>query len=83
MHNLFFLTCASLLFIPGPTNILIFNSGYSNGFNKAPSLMLSEWSGYIISITLWSIAAGLFLVPMGGWISLLRLHVHCIFLFFR
>ncbi|MEQ4763347.1 LysE family translocator [Klebsiella aerogenes] len=60
MHSLFFLSCASLLFIPGPTNILILNSGYNNGFNKAPSLVLSEWCGYIMSITLWSVAAGFF-----------------------
>lgn len=81
MHNLFFLTCASLLFIPGPTNILIFNSGYRNGFNKAPSLILSEWAGYIMSISLWSASAGL-LFSANEWVDIASRFICSLYLFF-
>ncbi|MGC6160370.1 LysE family translocator [Enterobacter ludwigii] len=80
MHSLFFLSCASLLFIPGPTNILILNSGYNNGFNKAPSLVLSEWCGYIMSITLWSVAAGFFF-SSNVWIDVVSRLICSLYLF--
>ncbi|MBK0015668.1 LysE family translocator [Kosakonia sp. S42] len=80
MHSVFFLSCASLLFIPGPTNILIFNSGYNNGFKKAPSLVLSEWSGYIMSITLWSVAAGFFF-STNAWMDVVSRFICSLYLF--
>lgn len=42
--------------------------------------MLSEWSGYIISITLWSIAAGLFFSSY-GWVDIITKIACSLYLF--
>lgn len=54
MNNVLILSCAALLFVPGPTNILLLNSGARQGFRKAHLLMIAEWGGYLFSITSWS-----------------------------
>ncbi|HEJ7885129.1 TPA: LysE family transporter [Serratia liquefaciens] len=54
MNSVLILSCATLLFVPGPTNILLLNSGASRGFRGAHLLMAAEWGGYLISITSWS-----------------------------
>lgn len=54
MNSVLILSCAALLFVPGPTNILLLNSGARQGFRKAHLLMIAEWGGYLFSITSWS-----------------------------
>ncbi|EHY4895195.1 LysE family transporter [Salmonella enterica] len=42
-----------LLITPGPTNTLLLFSGYSCGVRYSIKMILSEWSGYILAISVW------------------------------
>ncbi|MEM0672003.1 MULTISPECIES: LysE family translocator [Dickeya] len=46
---------AFFLCIPGPTNTLLLCSGYTQGFVKSIKLTLSEWLGYLLSVTAWGL----------------------------
>ncbi|ACS85217.1 LysE family translocator [Musicola paradisiaca] len=46
---------ALFLIIPGPTNTLLFCSGYTQGFVKSITLILSEWLGYLLAVSAWGL----------------------------
>jgi threonine/homoserine/homoserine lactone efflux protein len=50
----FFLACAAVLFVPGPTNTLLATSGAASGFQRSLTLPAAELLGYTISI--WTLA---------------------------
>jgi threonine/homoserine/homoserine lactone efflux protein len=50
----FFLACAAVLVVPGPTNTLLATSGAAGGFRRSITLPAAELSGYTISI--WTLA---------------------------
>lgn len=50
----FFLACAAVLFVPGPTNTLLATSGAAGGFRRSITLPAAELGGYTISI--WTLA---------------------------
>ncbi|QHS46674.1 LysE family transporter [Klebsiella michiganensis] len=58
MQISFFISCIPLLLVPGPTNSLLFSSGVVRGYTGAIKLIVAEWSGYFISISLWSMMTG-------------------------
>lgn len=56
----FFLACAAVLFVPGPTNTLLATSGAAGGFRRSLTLPLAELIGY--SLAIWTLA--LLLAPL-------------------
>jgi len=66
-------SCAALLFVPGPTNILLLNSGARQGFSNAHLLIFSEWVGYLFSITSWSVVVFISSSSGNSWGGLFRL----------
>lgn len=73
MNSMLILSCAALLFVPGPTNILLLNSGVRQGFRRAYMLMVAEWGGYLLSITSWSAVTFLLLSSGDTGIGFFRL----------
>lgn len=73
MNSVLILSCAVLLFIPGPTNILLFNAGARQGFRKAYLLMIAEWGGYLFSITSWSAVTFILLSAGSSGVGFFRL----------
>lgn len=54
-HVMITMSISLFLLIPGPTNTLIFCSGYKQGIIKCIPLILAEWSGYLIAVTVWGL----------------------------
>ena len=46
---------ALLLIMPGPTNTLLLFSGFTYGFFKSIRMMLAEWMGYFLAISIWGL----------------------------
>ena len=77
----FVFICAPLLFVPGPTNTLLFSAGMLQGYRGAVGLMLAGMGGYWLAVLAWSllydILAGSFaassLIKIGCAVYLFRL----------
>ncbi|WP_297206960.1 LysE family transporter [uncultured Pluralibacter sp.] len=77
----FVFICAPLLFVPGPTNTLLFSAGMLQGYRGAVGLVLAGLGGYGLAILAWSLLydllAGSFtasaLIKIGCAVYLFRL----------
>lgn len=76
----FVFICVPLLFVPGPTNTLLFSAGMIQGYCGAVRLMLAELGGYLMAISAWTL---LYDVLAGSFTASALIKIGCAVYLFR
>lgn len=76
----FVFLCAPLLFVPGPTNTLLFSAGMIQGYRSSVRLMFAELGGYLLAISAWSLLCD---VLAGSLTASVLIKIGCAIYLFR